>query len=260
MPLFDGLVDVYSTCRDCGMLMKVIAAEDHSHPTCVIVQTEVESLADLWLAETTRGDDESAVLTEQLIEKVSILVDLQSAAMEYASWGWPVFPLAKHSKTPAIPKRKGGKGFKDATTDVDRIKRWWHRHPDHNIGIATGHAFDVLDIDTKDSDGNPSPLGVMSFQEMLHNKSFRHTVKCRAAQRTTCKCKPKEVHAVAVTASGGMHLYVKPTGKGSFAGIKPGVDYRGLGGYVVAPPSRLVGPGRGYTWLTEPSPILKGDT
>jgi hypothetical protein len=31
-----------------------------------------------------------------------------------------------------------------------------------------------------------------------------------------------------------------------------------LGGYVVGPPSTLGKPGRDYTWLVEPSPIIKG--
>jgi hypothetical protein len=237
-PLFlDGLVDVYSTCRDCGTLMKVITPEQRSHPTCATVQTQLESLADLWLSETESGDSDRAHETEELMESMRNF-ELGYAAYVYAKDGWPVFPLAKRSKVPAI---KGGKGFKDATTDARRIERWWDRHPEHNIGLATGHAFDVIDIDTKDKDGNPSHEGVRSLGELLEAG------------------KVPECHAVAVTASGGMHLYVKPTGKGNFAGIRPGVDYRGLGGYVVAPPSLLREPGRSYTWLVEPSPIIKGE-
>lgn len=240
-PFLDGLLDVYSTCRDCGTLMKVIVAEEHSHPCCATIQTQEESLADLWLSEIQRGDTEQANLTEKLLEETANLIDLQSAAMDYASHGWPVFPLGKRSKAPAIPKDKGGKGFKQAHTDVERIKLWWRRHPDHNIGLATGHGFDVIDVDTKDSDGNPSSTGVMSLMQLLKARKI------------------PECHGVAVTASGGMHLYVKPTGKGNFAGLRPGIDYRGVGGYVVAPPSLLRGKGRSYAWLIEPSPIIKGD-
>jgi hypothetical protein len=238
--LFDGKLSVSSTCRDCGQLMTIINAADKSHPTCVRVETQLESLATLWLSEVEKGDDAQANLTEQLMREVATL-DIGSAAQEYTQWDWPVFPLAAMSKVPAIPKDKGGTGFKQATTDTSRIERWWTKHPTHNIGLATGHRFDVIDIDTKDSDGKPSPAGVNSFMEAMEAGDI------------------PEVHAVAVTASGGMHLYVLPTGRGNYAGVRPGIDYRGLGGYVVAPPSVLTGVGRTYTWLTEPSPIIKGD-
>jgi hypothetical protein len=240
-PIFDGLLDVYTTCRDCRTLMKVIQPGQHSHPTCATVQTQLESLADLMAAEVRREDWAQAKLTAGLMEEVAVL-DIGSAAYEYAKAGWPVFPLATKSKAPAIPKNKGGKGFKQATTDPERIKRWWARHPDHNIGLATGHRFDVIDIDTKDADGNPTTAGIKSLMNLLDTHKIPPT------------------HAIAVTASGGMHFYVKPTGKGNYQAIRPGVDYRGIGGYVVAPPSLLAGRGRNYTWLVEPSPEIKGES
>jgi hypothetical protein len=235
--LFDGQLDVTTACRSCGLEMKVIHAEDKSHPNCPKVETQLESLGQLWLSEAEAGNDAQADMTEQLMREVAVL-DIGARAVQYAQWGWPVFPLASQSKVPAIPKPKGN-GFKDATNDVSRIDKWWRKHSDHNIGLATGHLFDVIDIDTKDSDGKPTDAGVQSFMEMMRKGQI------------------PPVHAVAVTANGGMHLYVKASGKGNFAGIRPGIDYRGLGGYVVGPPSTLTGAGRNYTWLTEPSPIIK---
>jgi hypothetical protein len=235
--IFDGLLDVFSTCRDCGTLMKVIVADEHSHPLCATVQTQLESLGDLYLSELQTGDHYQANLTAGLMGDVKG-IELGDAAVSFAEYGWPVFPLGRRTKVPAI---KGGKGFKDATNNPERIKRWWTRHPEHNIGLATGHGFDVIDVDTKDKDGNPSPVGVMSFMARLNSNK-----------------KLPECHGIAVTASGGMHLYVKPTGLGNFAALYPGIDYRGKGGYVVAPPSTLGKPGRDYTWLVEPSPIIKG--
>jgi putative DNA primase/helicase len=49
-------------------------------------------------------------------------------------------------------------GVKDATTNRARILAWWTRHPLANIGLATGHAFDVLDID--------GPAGAHAIQEL----------------------------------------------------------------------------------------------
>lgn len=238
--IFDGLLDVYSTCRDCGTLMRVIHAHEHSHPTCAEVEPELDSLYGLLAMETESGDSEQAELTKGIIND-RLKLQLGAAAADYADWQWPVFPLADRTKVPAIPKRRGGQGFKDATTDRKRIDRRWERFPRNNIGLATGHEFDVIDIDTKDKDGNPTPQGINSLMDLLHTGNL------------------PETHAIAVTASGGMHLYVKATGKGCFAGIRPGVDYRGKGGYVVAPPSVLKTPGSSYTWLVEPSPIIKGE-
>ena len=38
-------------------------------------------------------------------------------------------------------------GVKDATCNRARVLAWWTRHPQANIGLATGHLFDVLDVD-----------------------------------------------------------------------------------------------------------------
>lgn len=228
-----------------------------SHPNCREKPTKLESLITGYLSCMMVGDHKAAKLTEQEMAKLDKPPNLPGAAVRYAEWGWPVFPLKPAGcvcvnnfqdkcavtcicpKSPAIPKRKGGNGFKDATTDMDRIAAWWERHPTHNIGLATGHMFDVIDIDTKDADGKPSTDGVQSF------------IECLAAQRLP------DVHGIAVTASGGMHLYRPATGKGNFTALYKGIDYRGLGGYVVAPPSTLGKPGRDYAWLTKPSPIIK---
>jgi hypothetical protein len=231
--LFDGKARIHSTCRDCGEAMLVTSAIKHTHPNCTEKPTRLETLLTGWISAVMASDYQSAALTDQEIKRLTEQPpDLLSAATLYARWSWPVFPLAAHGKVPAVPKSKGGQGFKDAKTDVARIERWWSKHPDHNIGLATGHLFDVIDID-------PRHDGVQSFLNLL------------------TEYKLPDVHAIATTASGGMHLYVKPTGKGNFANLRPGVDYRGRGGYVVTPPSTLGTPGRSYTWLTEPSPIIK---
>jgi hypothetical protein len=66
-------------------------------------------------------------------------------ALDCAARGWPVFPIKPGSKEPATRR-----GFHDATTDTDQITTWWTKTPAAGIGIATGVAFDVLDIDHLD--------------------------------------------------------------------------------------------------------------
>jgi hypothetical protein len=46
---------------------------------------------------------------------------------------------------------------KEATTDADRIGRWWHCWPQANVGLATGIVFDALDID--------GPAGLAALQQ-----------------------------------------------------------------------------------------------
>jgi hypothetical protein len=67
------------------------------------------------------------------------------AALFYARAGIPVHPLRPGTKLPATKN-----GVKDASTDTRTVQNFWRDNPDHNIGLATGHKFDVLDVDTKD--------------------------------------------------------------------------------------------------------------
>src|SRR4051812_21847103 len=81
------------------------------------------------------------------------------AALTYAALDWPVFPLAERGKLPKIATAhpdgelcrggcgRDGHGLYDATTDVDRITAWWRGWPQANVGIRTGVAFDVVDVD-----------------------------------------------------------------------------------------------------------------
>jgi hypothetical protein len=149
------------------------------------------------------------------------------AAVAYAGHGWPVFPLVVGGKTPATKN-----GFKDATTDPDRIVRYWERHPNANIGVATGVKFDVIDVDY----GHPGA----------------------ALKWADIRDSGIEFDAL-VTTPGGLHAYRLPTGAGNSAAVggHKGIDYRGKGGYVVVPPS--VRPDGRYRWWSYPSPrLLKG--
>jgi hypothetical protein len=131
------------------------------------------------------------------------------AAIFYARAGIPVHPLQPGSKVPATKN-----GLDDATTDLRLVRDFWRDHPDHNIGLATGHKFDALDIDVKD--GRP---GLDSFGRLM------------VAGLT------RGIWASAVTPSGGQHFLFAPSGDGNFADARSGLDFRGLAGYIVASPS-----------------------
>lgn len=154
------------------------------------------------------------------------------SALRAASAGFAVFPLVPGKKIPAT-----GNGFKSASTDSSQITDWFTRNQNANIGIATGPASGVwvLDIDVKDG-----ALGEQSFAELERQ---------HGQLPATRKC---------VTASGGFHLYFKypACGKiGNRAAVRAGIDVRGDGGYVVAPPS--VVNGQPYYWVNESERIAE---
>jgi putative DNA primase/helicase len=137
------------------------------------------------------------------------------AALQYAERGWAVFPLVPRKKIPLTPN-----GFKDASTDPKQIRRWWKQHSQANVGIATGASkLTVIDGDVKH--GHDPVDSLMK----LVNGANRLPETLRAA-----------------TPSGGWHLYFKaPEGveirNSAEKKLGPGLDVRGDGGYVVAPPS-----------------------
>lgn len=129
-------------------------------------------------------------------------------ALRYAKASWPVFPCKPGAKVPATPN-----GFKDATTDTGIIDAWWSEHPDCNIGIATGPQAGIwaLDVDAAD--------GLVSLQA-------EHGKLPQTLSQTT--------------GSGGRHLLFRwedAQPVGNRAKFWPGLDVRGEGGYIVAPPS-----------------------
>lgn len=237
---------VYTTCRRCGGLLHSTDG-DTVHPLCEPKPTKVERLAQEWLSAVEAGEE---AREKELFPQIEALYTrpprLLDAALAYANWGWPVFPLRRHRKAPAIPsahkddepdapKCRGecgreGHGLYDAVTNADTIRGWWERFPNANIGLRTGVVFDVIDFDV--------PEGIPTLCQLVDED--------------------RAIHGWVITASGGTHLYIKPTGRGNHTRWLPGTDYRGQGGYVVAPPSWLGERGKSWTWQHQPSPIITG--
>jgi hypothetical protein len=148
-------------------------------------------------------------------------VTLLEAALEYAGRGWPVLPLKPRDKVPdgaLVPH-----GLKESSTDQATLEGWWEASPAANIGLRTGVAFDALDVDT---DGWKS-------------------LACLVDENGCLPSGP-----VVMTANGA-HYWFKVTGQGNRARFRPGLDWRGQAGYVLAPPS--VHPsGSLYEWAIPP--------
>ena len=157
--------------------------------------------------------------------------DLLEAALTYARRGWAVFPCLPGKKEPAIKT-----GFQAATLDEAQIRKWWSRRPRANIGIATGNTsgFWVLDVDEADEKGGGETLRA-------------HERRCGALPNTVEQLTP----------SGGRHMLFRMNGvavrNSAQKRLGPGLDTRGSGGYIIAPPS--VHPNGGvYAWSVDGHP------
>ena len=154
---------------------------------------------------------------------------LKDAALSYIDKGLAVFPIRPKSKNPA-----SSHGFLDAVTDPEQITAAWDAKPNLNIGIATGAlsgGLFVIDLDTHDdADGSDT----LNKWEAEHGEL------------------PST--ATALTGGGGIHMFYRGDGSvHSSVSKTDGVDIRGEGGYVVAPPS--VHPsGAIYEWERGHSP------
>jgi hypothetical protein len=165
---------------------------------------------------------------------------LLDAALGYAAWGVPVYPVHWPRPTPggaslACSCPRGPScdrpakhplvrhGIHDATCDPAQLERWWSRWPAANLGLATGIAFDALDVD--------GPAGLAALQQLPAAAGLRLP------------------GPLVATGGGGWHYWFAPTGLGNRPprGLDH-VDWRGIGGCVLAPPSRHISSGT-YRWL-----------
>jgi len=136
----------------------------------------------------------------------------------YILGGREIFPCKVNGKRPITTN-----GYKDATTSPNQINEWWNNHPDANIGLVTGKEANlvVVDVDVKDNAG-----GMESLEKL----------ETECGQFDTLM-----VHSP----SGGKHYYFKyPQGNRSIGcrtNLRPGIDIRANGGYIIAPGSTIDG-------------------
>lgn len=148
-----------------------------------------------------------------------------------ASIGMRVFPIfepvgdqcacgdpqcSKPGKHPRVRKWPAA-----ATTNAAQIERWWDQWPEANVAIATGNGLVVIDID--------GPTGEEQAREL-------------------------ELPVTAEATTGrGRHLYFRGSAR-TQAGLFPGIDIRGEGGYIIAPPSSHISGAR-YEWVRPLLPV-----
>lgn len=147
-------------------------------------------------------------------------------ALSYQARGWAVFPCKGK-----FPLTKNG--FHDASTVKNKIHRWFHNR-DCDIAIATGAVSGIIVLDIDAKSGGLASLDQLK-EEFGHDAFYTYTVK---------------------TGGGGYHYYFKHPGYhvNLRVGLRPGVDLRADGGYVIAPPS-LHDSGTRYELVTDLDPI-----
>jgi hypothetical protein len=163
--------------------------------------------------------------------------DIGEAALRLASAGHRVLPLhgidragrctcgrscASPGKHPRLAH-----GLKEASAEASTVAGWWRRSKLANLGLATGHGgLLVLDVDGAEGEDTLAQL-VAEHGPLPSTRWVR-------------------------TGSGGRHAYFRSQEHlgNSCRKLGRGVDTRGDGGYVVAPPSVHVS-GSKYVWMNQ---------
>lgn len=142
--------------------------------------------------------------------------------------GLRVFPCK--GKIPITPH-----GCKDASADPAQIAAWWGNGQNSNIGIATGNGIVVLDVDVDHERGKYGDETLADLERQYG----------KLPDTWTC-----------LTGSGGLHYYFACDDPALTVavGFVSGLDYRGSGGYVIAPPSVHPDTGRAYEWEASSTP------
>src|SRR5258708_33276549 len=134
---------------------------------------------------------------------------------KYRQMGWSVIPLKANDK---LPVNKWADYQKRHATDQE-INEWWNNDKNYNVGIITGAISNLAVVDA-DGDAGIKTIGLRGF-----------------------------ISPFTVLTGSGKQLYYKYGGNHNTCKTLVGIDTRGEGGYVAAPPS--VHPnGMPYRWAS----------
>ncbi len=151
-----------------------------------------------------------------------------AAALAYRRLGWSVIPLRPKEKIPKLPWQE----FQDRRAEEEEIRAWFRRWPRANVGVVTGPVSGLVVLDVDPRHGG---------EESLRHWSEHHG--------------PLPETPEATTGGGGRHLYfaTRDPELGNRVAVVPGIDLRGRGGMIVAPPS-IHPSGRPYLWKPDRAP------
>lgn len=157
-------------------------------------------------------------MREEILRIRGTAMSLLEEALKYLNkYKFSVIPIRQGSKKPYIDWKE----YQKRLPIEEEIKKWWSQWPRANIGIITGQisGITVIDLD------NPEALGYAKKQGLPLTPL--------------------------VKTGKGFHPYFRyEEGVGNFQKRDdlPGIDLRGDGGYVIAPPSIHVS-GKQYKWI-----------
>jgi hypothetical protein len=150
------------------------------------------------------------------------------AATDCLARGWAVVPVMSGGKRPLVRWEP----FQNRLPTKEEVEAWFRRWPEANLGIVTGAVSGLVVLDVDPRHGGADSLARLEAE----HGALPETVE-------------------ALTGGGGRHLYFAHPG-GSMpnkVALAPGIDLRGDGGLVVAPPA-LHASGRRYLWQDSRGP------
>ena len=151
---------------------------------------------------------------------------IHQEALKLAAHGLHILPIKPGHKRPPMTAWQNA-----ATTDPRTVDNWYTGlYRGHGIGIATGHqGLFVLDID----EHHPEASGHDTLEQLIAEHG------------------PLPDTWQVATGSGGTHYYLRspiPITNDAGRRLGPGIDIRGIGGQVLAPPT-IHPNGQPYTWI-----------
>lgn len=145
--------------------------------------------------------------------------ELLNAALAYQRDGFSVIPIQAREKKPLISWEE----YQNRRATEEEINAWWAKWPEANVGLVTGavSGLVVIDLDTVEAKDK--------LKDLVPGFDFSAVPRSRTGN--------------------GWQIFFKHPGLTitNRAGVLPGLDVRGDGGYVVAPPS-IHPNGKAYKW------------